>query len=67
MDQRLQLDPVEIILARLRTLAVLLSAEEVAAAFARLDVTEQVTMFGLFESLAADLATAVARDAEMPA
>ncbi|MCG5073043.1 hypothetical protein [Paraburkholderia tagetis] len=72
MDNRLQvlvaaLDPAEIILARLRALATLLSVEEVAAAFAELDVTDQTALFGLFESIAADIGVAMARDAEVPA
>lgn len=67
MDNRLRLDPAEIIVTRLRALTALLAMEEVAAAFAQLDVTNQTALFGLFESIAADIGMAMARDAEVPA
>jgi hypothetical protein len=59
------LDPAEVILARLHALAALLAVEEVVTAFAQLDTREQVAVFGLFESIAADVGTALARDAEV--
>ncbi|RQQ60274.1 hypothetical protein [Burkholderia stagnalis] len=61
------LDPAEVILTRLRALAALLAIEEVAAVFAQLDVTAQTALFGLFESIAADIGAAMARGAAVPA
>lgn len=65
MDNHLRLDPAEIIVTRLRALTALLAVEEVAAAFAQLDVTNQTALFGLFESIAADIGVAIEQEAEV--